>query len=148
MGTPPRTVCPTARSTGQRPRPTRGHTHTHVQAQQGFCTQVWVPAVSLQATQRRARQCSSSQPGNKHHVLTRGFLGPGVWFSASCFGPLFAQGSQGRQGTHPPLTHSLTFQNIKLMGSTTVGWMISRPGKMPHVTALGCSSGALVMFFP
>lgn len=29
-----------------------------------------------------------------------------------------------------------------------MGWMISRPGKMPQVTALGCSSGALVMFSP
>ena len=37
---------------------------------------------------------------------------------------------------------------MKLTGSTTVGWMISRPGKMPQVTALGCSSGALVMFSP
>lgn len=55
-----------------------------------------------------------------------------------------AQGSGGGQGRPGPLT----FQNMKLTGSTTVGWMISRPGKMPQVTALGCSSGALVMFSP
>lgn len=42
----------------------------------------------------------------------------------------------------------LTFQERKLTGSTTVGWMISLPGKIPQVTALGCRSGALVMFWP
>lgn len=42
----------------------------------------------------------------------------------------------------------LTFQERKLTGSTTVGWMISLPGKMPQVTALGCRSGALVIFWP
>lgn len=57
-----------------------------------------------------------------------------------------AQGSGGGQGR--PAPGPLTFQNMKLTGSTTVGWMISRPGKMPQVTALGCSSGALVIFSP
>lgn len=37
---------------------------------------------------------------------------------------------------------------MKLTGSTTVGWTISLPGKMPHVTALGCISCALVMLCP
>lgn len=37
---------------------------------------------------------------------------------------------------------------MKLTGSTTVGWTISLPGKMPQVTALGCMSGALVRFRP
>lgn len=41
-----------------------------------------------------------------------------------------------------------TFQYMKLTGSTTVGWTISRPGKIPQVTALGCMSLALVMFLP
>lgn len=42
----------------------------------------------------------------------------------------------------------LTFQYMKLTGSTTVGWTISRPGKIPQVTALGCMSGALVRLRP
>lgn len=42
----------------------------------------------------------------------------------------------------------LTFQYMKLTGSTTVGWTISLPGKIPHVTALGCISGALVRLWP
>lgn len=37
---------------------------------------------------------------------------------------------------------------MKLTGSTTVGWTISLPAKMPQVTALGCMSGALVRFRP
>lgn len=34
-----------------------------------------------------------------------------------------------------PIKH--TFQILKLMGSTTVGCLISLPGKTPHVTAIG-----------
>ena len=33
-----------------------------------------------------------------------------------------------------------TFQHKKATGSTTVGWMISLPGKTPHVTAVERSS--------
>lgn len=49
---------------------------------------------------------------------------------------------------HIQQQEGLTFQERKLTGSTTVGWMISLPGKMPQVTALGCRSGALVIFWP
>lgn len=36
----------------------------------------------------------------------------------------------------PPPPSSLTFHALKLTGSTMVGWMISVPGKAPHVTAV------------
>lgn len=42
----------------------------------------------------------------------------------------------------------LTFQAMKLMRSTMVGWIISRPGKQPQVTALGKSIEALVWRSP
>ena len=39
-----------------------------------------------------------------------------------------------------------TFHDIKLIGSTTVGCIISFPGKTPHVTALGLTVLQLVRF--
>lgn len=41
-----------------------------------------------------------------------------------------------------------TFQAMKLTASTIVGWMISLPGKTPHVTALGPSERVLVLKSP
>ena len=41
-----------------------------------------------------------------------------------------------------------TFQAMKLTASTIVGWIISLPGKTPHVTALGPSECVLVRKSP
>lgn len=84
------------------------------------------------------------QPRRNHHESESGCCQP--WSHTWDPAPRPTQGPRGGQGR--PTPGPLTFQNMKLTGSTTVGWMISRPGKMPQVTALGCSSGALVMFSP
>lgn len=101
-------VWPTARSTGQRPRPYGEMFNIQVQQQ----VYLYSPFVIFISTRKRKKTIPKA-------VLTWDF----------------------------PKCH-LTFQYMKLTGSTTVGCTISLPGKMAHVTALGCMSWAFVVFLP
>ncbi len=56
--------------------------------------------------------------------------------------------SSGKQLEIAKEKRCITFQLLKATGSTTVGWIISRPGNTPQVTAVGSVSGPFVNSSP